>query len=133
MKFRTTRSPATSPRTIAGIGPAQIISASVPARSPPIGPERLQNVADYRIYSDRIHASASPVATTEPLSNEMKRAEQIALSLRTRWGVPAAWLEPWPAERAEFMELELLRAEADHFFLTEKGKLLADTVAAAFV
>ena len=75
-----------------------------------IGPERMQNVADYRIYSDRIHAGESALATTEPLTAEMKRAEQIALSLRTRWGVPADWLEPWPAERAEFIELELLRA-----------------------
>jgi oxygen-independent coproporphyrinogen-3 oxidase len=98
-----------------------------------VGAERWQNVADYRIYSDRVHAGVSPVVSVEPLSAETKRAEQIALSLRTRNGVPAEWLAPWPSERAEFMELGLLRTERDRFVLTEKGKLLADSVAAAFV
>lgn len=107
-----------------GIGPSAFSTVSE---------ERWQNVADYRIYSDRILADKSAVISTEPLSPAMKRAEQIALSLRTRWGVPVEWLEPWPAERAEFIELEMLRADGDRFVLTEKGKLLADTVAAAFV
>lgn len=98
-----------------------------------IGAQRWQNVADYRVYSDRILADKSAVSSTEPLTSAMKRAEQIALSLRTRWGVPAEWLKPWPAERAEFIELEMLRKEGDRFLLTEKGKMLADTVAAAFV
>ncbi len=107
-----------------GIGPSAFST---------IGFERRQNIADYRIYSDRILVGESPVATVEPLTAEMKRAEQIALMLRTRWGVPAAWLTAWPAERAEFTALDLFRAEGDRFVLTEKGKLLADTVAAAFV
>jgi oxygen-independent coproporphyrinogen-3 oxidase len=98
-----------------------------------VGAERWQNVADYRIYSDRVLAGGSPVVSVEPLSAETKRAEQIALSLRTRDGVPADWLVPWPAERAEFIELGLLRAERGRFVLTAKGKLLADSVAAAFV
>ncbi|MFN2508605.1 MAG: radical SAM family heme chaperone HemW [Chthoniobacterales bacterium] len=98
-----------------------------------IGGERWQNVPDYRTYDDRVLAGRSPVASTEPLSAEMKRAEQIALSLRTRWGVPAEWLAPWPAERAEFIELGLLRPREERLVLTHKGKLLADSVAAAFV
>jgi coproporphyrinogen III oxidase-like Fe-S oxidoreductase len=36
-------------------------------------------------------------------------------------------------ERAEFIELGLLRADGDRYVLTPKGKLLADSVAAAFV
>ncbi|MEO5722404.1 MAG: radical SAM family heme chaperone HemW [Chthoniobacterales bacterium] len=107
-----------------GIGPSAFST---------LGPERWQNIADYRIYSDRVLAGESPIASIEPLSAAMKRAEQIALSLRTRWGVSAIWLEPWPAERAEFIDLEMLRPEGDHFVLTAKGKMLADTVAAAFV
>ncbi|MGI8438457.1 MAG: radical SAM family heme chaperone HemW, partial [Chthoniobacterales bacterium] len=54
-----------------------------------VGDSRWQNVADYRAYSDRILADNSAVASTEPLSSETKRVEQIALGLRTRWGVPA--------------------------------------------
>ncbi|MEP6822908.1 MAG: radical SAM family heme chaperone HemW [Chthoniobacterales bacterium] len=107
-----------------GIGPSAFST---------VGAKRTQNVADYRIYSDRILASESAVISTEPLSPAMKRAEQIALSLRTRWGVPANWLEQWPVERAEFMELGLLRSANDRFILTTKGKMLADTVAAAFI
>jgi oxygen-independent coproporphyrinogen-3 oxidase len=98
-----------------------------------VGAERWQNVADYRVYSDRVLAGVSPVISVEPLSAQTKRAEQIALSLRTRDGVPADWLAPWPAERSEFIELGLLHAECDRFVLTAKGKLLADSVAAAFV
>jgi oxygen-independent coproporphyrinogen-3 oxidase len=75
----------------------------------------------------------SAVISTEPLAPATKRAEQIALSLRTRWGVPAGWLEPWPRERAEFLELGLLQEREDRFLLTAKGRLLADSVAAAFV
>jgi oxygen-independent coproporphyrinogen III oxidase len=107
-----------------GIGPSAFST---------VGAQRWQNVADYRVYSDRILTDKSAVISTEPLSPATKRAEQIALALRTRWGVPAEWLEPWPAERAEFIDLEMLRAAEDRFVLTQKGKLLADTVAAAFV
>lgn len=107
-----------------GIGPSAFST---------VGAERWQNAADYRVYSDRILASESAVISTEPLSTAMKRAEQIALSLRTRWGVPAHWLEQWPAERAEFVELGLLKSANDRFILTPKGKMLADTVAAAFI
>lgn len=97
-----------------------------------VGLQRSQNVADYRIYSDRIHAGESAEQSVEPLTPAMKRTEQIALGLRTREGVPAEWLAPWPKERDEFLALRLLQ-EADHrFVLTSKGKLLADTVAAAF-
>jgi oxygen-independent coproporphyrinogen-3 oxidase len=98
-----------------------------------VGAERWQNVADYRIYSDRILGGTSAVTSTELLSDQTKRGEQIALSLRTRWGVPAEWLEGWTEECAEFIALGLMRADGERFVLTEKGKLLTDTVSAAFV
>ena len=98
-----------------------------------VGSKRWQNVADYRIYSDRIGSGNSAVISTEPLPPATKRAEQIALSLRTRWGVPVGWMEPWPRECAEFTELGLLQESEGRFLLTAKGKLLADSVAEAFV
>ena len=107
-----------------GIGPSAFST---------VGEQRWQNIADYRIYSDRVLTGVSPIASVEPLSAEMKRGEQIALSLRTRDGVPADWLAPWAAERQEFIELGLLTASEDRFVLTPKGKLLADSVSAAFV
>jgi oxygen-independent coproporphyrinogen-3 oxidase len=98
-----------------------------------VGQQRWQNIADYRIYSDRVLSGVSPVGSVEPLSSAMKRGEQIALSLRTRDGVPGDWLARWAAERQEFIELGLLVAADDRFVLTPKGKLLADSVSAAFV
>jgi oxygen-independent coproporphyrinogen-3 oxidase len=95
--------------------------------------ERWQNVPDYRAYTDRVLAGGSPIQTREQLTVETKRAERIALSLRTRDGVPADCLAEWPSERREFLELGLLDDRGSHFVLTEKGKLLADSVAEAFV
>ena len=107
-----------------GIGPSAFST---------VGLERWQNVADYRAYADRVLGGASAVGSTEPLTPEMKRAEQIALSLRTRFGVPAEWLDCRPSERQEFIDLGLLEQRDRTFVLTAKGRLLADSVAAAFV
>lgn len=107
-----------------GIGPSAFST---------VGGERWQNVADYRAYNDRVLGETSPVATVEPLAAETKHAERIVMSLRTRAGVPQEWLDPWPAERQEFLALGLLRECDGRFLLTPKGKLLADSVAEAFV
>lgn len=98
-----------------------------------VGFQRLQNVPDYRIYSDRVLAGNSPIVSEETLTPGMKRGEAIALSLRTSTGIPAAWLDPWPDERTEFLSLDLIYETDGRVLLTEKGKLLADSVAEAFV
>lgn len=98
-----------------------------------IGLERYQNVTDYRGYSDLVLAGSSAVSSTEILTPQMKRGERIALSLRTPRGIPAAELAQWPEERREFEELGLLKEADGNFVLTRQGKLLADSVAAAFV
>lgn len=98
-----------------------------------VGFERWQNVCDYRAYSDRVLTGASAVASIELLTREMKRAEKIALSLRTGNGIPANELSQWPNEIREFVDLGLLREVGGHFVLTSRGKLLADSVAEAFV
>jgi oxygen-independent coproporphyrinogen-3 oxidase len=98
-----------------------------------IGDQRWQNVPDYRGYAERVLSNQSPVGSTENLTREMKRAERIALSLRTREGVSAALLEPFPNATREFTALGLLRQSNGNFILTPRGKLLADSVAEAFV
>jgi oxygen-independent coproporphyrinogen III oxidase len=98
-----------------------------------VGMRRWQNLADYRAYADRIFLKQSPVAATENLTTEMKRAERIALSLRTRDGISAMDLQRFPQERDEFTALGLLRESNGKFVLTRKGKFLADSVAEAFV
>ena len=107
-----------------GIGPSAFSTVAL---------TRWQNVCDYRAYTDRILAGSSPISSTEVLTPEMKRAEKIALSLRTGTGIPASELSLWPNESREFVHMGLLREVDDHFVLTPRGKLLADSVAEAFV
>jgi oxygen-independent coproporphyrinogen-3 oxidase len=107
-----------------GIGPSAFST---------IGLERYQNVSDYREYADRVLAGSSPISSTEALTPQMKRAERIALSLRTGNGIASAELDPWPDERREFEDLGLLREANGNLVLTRQGKLLADSVAEAFI
>jgi oxygen-independent coproporphyrinogen-3 oxidase len=95
--------------------------------------KRWRNIADYRGYSDGLFGGKSVIDSTEILNYEMKRGEKVALSLRTNVGVPAAWLEPWPTERDEFLALGLLAELDSRLVLTRKGRMLADSVAEAFV
>jgi oxygen-independent coproporphyrinogen-3 oxidase len=107
-----------------GIGPSAFST---------IGLERYQNVSDYRRYSDLVLASGSPISSTEALTAKIKRGERIALSLRTVRGIPSVELNQWPNERREFEELGLLREVEGNCVLTQRGKLLADSVAEAFI
>ena len=107
-----------------GIGPSAFST---------VGLRRWQNLADYRAYADRILLGQSPVGSTENLTNQMKRGEKIALSLRMRDGVSAALLTPFQNETREFIALGLLRQSNGNFILTQEGKSLADSVAEAFV
>jgi oxygen-independent coproporphyrinogen-3 oxidase len=107
-----------------GIGPSAFST---------VGMQRWQNVCDYRAYSDRVLNGSSAVESTEPLTAEMKRTEQIALALRTREGISQQELRPWPNESRQFIDLGLLREANGNFILTPRGKLLADSVAAGFL
>lgn len=107
-----------------GIGPSAFST---------IGLQRSQNVPDYRVYSDRVHAGESLTSSEEALTPQIKRIESIALSLRTSNGIPSHWLDSWNDEREEFLSLGLIRQDDARVKLTERGKLLADSVAAAFV
>jgi len=98
-----------------------------------IGLRRWQNVPDYRAYLDRLFAGKSVVSSTEKLTLEIKRAEKIALSLRTQAGVSRTLLDTRPNERNEFLALGLLTESDGNLILTRKGKLLADSVAEVFV
>jgi oxygen-independent coproporphyrinogen-3 oxidase len=107
-----------------GIGPSAFST---------VGMRRWQNLTDYRAYAERVLSGLSAVGSTENLTNNMKRAERIALSLRTRDGVSAAELQRFPREASEFVALGLIQKSNGSFILTQKGKLIADSVAEAFV
>jgi oxygen-independent coproporphyrinogen-3 oxidase len=107
-----------------GIGPSAFST---------FGLRRWQNVCDYRAYADRVLAGSSPVESVEVLTPEMKQTERIALALRTRDGISVQELASWPNESRELIDLGLLRESSGNFVLTPRGKLLADSVAEAFI
>ena len=111
-------------RDYLGLGPSAVST---------IGLRRWQNISDYRLYADRVLAGESASTGDEVLTPAMKRAEAIALSLRTNRGIPAKWVEDRPDEVEEFVRLGLMRSKAEHYVLTRAGRFLADSVAEAFV
>ncbi len=99
-----------------------------------VGERRWSNVRDTAAYNDRVHAGVTAADFEEAVPQEMRRAEAIAFGLRTNRGVAAETLRPWDEQVAEFESLGLLRTTAaKRVLLTRRGRLLADTVAAAFV
>ena len=107
-----------------GLGPSAVST---------VGLRRWQNISDYRAYADRLLKGESVSTGDEILTPQMKRAESIALSLRTSQGVPAEWVEDRPNDVEEFVRLGLMLPEADRYVLTRAGRFLADSVAEAFV
>ena len=107
-----------------GIGPSAFST---------VGMQRWQNVCDYRSYVDRLLSDQSPRGFSENLTNEMKRTERIALSLRMREGIVASQLKNFAQQTSEFISLGLLRKSSGHLVLTREGKELADSVAEAFL
>jgi oxygen-independent coproporphyrinogen-3 oxidase len=113
-----------SGRDYLGFGPSAVST---------VGLRRWQNISDYRAYADRLLAGETASTGDEILSPQMKRAEAIALSLRTSTGVPAEWIALWPNEIDEFVSLGLMQQKAARYVLTSSGRLLADSVAEVFV
>lgn len=98
-----------------------------------IDEERIQNVADTALYSQKILSHQSAAGSREPLSHETQQRERIAFGLRMAEGVPSHWLEFRQESVDQFFELGLLESAGTRTRLTRKGRLLADSVAEAFV
>ncbi len=99
-----------------------------------VGEHRWANVRDTSAYIARLGADEDATDFREDVPPATRRAERIAFGLRTNRGVPSAMLKAWPEEVAEFAGLGLLQTTDEGIvLLTRKGRLLADTVAEAFV
>ena len=107
-----------------GIGPSAFST---------IGMTRWQNVSNFRQYSDAVVSGESAIGSIEQLTEEMKRAERVALSLRTDDGVAARLVDSISTKPGELIELGLLKRANDRFVLTRAGKSVADSVAAELV
>jgi oxygen-independent coproporphyrinogen-3 oxidase len=97
------------------------------------GTRRWQNIADTPEYTRRMLAGESVVTFEETLTPEKRTGEIVAFGLRTSSGVPSHLTEPWQGAVAEFVSLGLLERNKDRLRLTQRGRLLADSVAEAFV
>ena len=98
-----------------------------------VGNDRWANVRDTARYNDLVHAGEPAADFHEEVPAPMRGAESIAFGLRTNRGVAAGDLLPWREQMEEFEALGLLQTAGGRVLLTRKGRLLADTVAEAFV
>lgn len=97
------------------------------------GENRWQNIADAGEYSARIFNGRSVIDFSEPVPPATRLAETIAFGLRTNRGVALDLLTPWQSAVDEYLEAGFFRCEDQRIRLTRKGKLVADTLAEAFV
>jgi oxygen-independent coproporphyrinogen-3 oxidase len=98
-----------------------------------VGLRRWQNIPDTAEYMRRVCAGENISSFEEALTSEVRRGEIIAFGLRTEAGIAAAELRPWAAEVGEFRELGFVEERDNRVMLTRRGKLMADSVGAAFV
>ena len=107
-----------------GIGPSAFST---------VGTRRWQNAPDSALYTSRVAARTSPVSFQETVSEKTRAGETLAFGLRTHGGIPVQAAAPWESELVEMRELGLLETRDGRLRLTRRGKLMADSVAEAFV
>ncbi len=98
-----------------------------------VGARRWRNVPDSAAYIRGIGAGGRVVTFEESIGEKTRAGETLAFGLRTERGIPAQAAARWEAELAEMRALGLLEAREGRLRLTRRGKLLADSVAEAFV
>jgi oxygen-independent coproporphyrinogen-3 oxidase len=98
--------------------------------------ERFRNIANLNRYAQLLKKGASPIDFREKLPYPANIHELLAIRLRLKEGVDLKQF-PLPQETKETLEnlkkLNLLRQTQDQLFLTEKGMLFYDTVAAEII
>jgi oxygen-independent coproporphyrinogen-3 oxidase len=98
-----------------------------------VGPERWQNVCDTSKYLVQLQAGQMPRINREILTPEVRTAERLAFTLRTKWGVPAHELTAMEKELPALLEEGHLERCGQRIRLTKKGRLVADSVAELLV
>jgi oxygen-independent coproporphyrinogen-3 oxidase len=98
-----------------------------------VGSRRWKNTPDTSRYIEQIRSEIEPVAFEETLSDEIRRAEEIAFGLRTSMGVSESRIANWPQELSSLLSEGYLEMVEKRVRLTAKGKMVADSVAELFV
>ena len=98
-----------------------------------VGLRRWQALPDTAEYTRRILAGENVEHFVEELSPVTRAGEIAAFAVRTREGIAARDLAHWPGVMKEFEALGFLETRGDRVVLTRRGKMMADSVAEAFV
>lgn len=98
-----------------------------------VGFSRWENVRDTAGYTRAMLAGEPVTGFTETLSADVRAGEIAAFRIRMAEGIPAAEIAGWGGAMAEFEKLGLVTRSEGIVCLTRRGKLLADSVAEAFV
>jgi oxygen-independent coproporphyrinogen III oxidase len=98
-----------------------------------VGLQRWENIRDTATYTARILAGDNAAHFRETLSAEQRAGEIAAFRMRTAEGMHRSELSRWEKSIREFEALGILESSGSHLRLTRRGKLLADSVAEAFV
>ena len=98
-----------------------------------VGLRRWQNVPDSAAYMQRVLEGESATHFTEELTPSTRAGEIAAFAMRTRDGMATDALARWHTEMQKFHELGFLEDRGGRTILTRRGKLMADSVAEAFV
>jgi oxygen-independent coproporphyrinogen-3 oxidase len=103
------------------------------------GKERGFNIANNSNYISALKSETLPFAV-EPMTTEDLVNEYILTSLRTIWGTNINFLKArlgnsYLTDKANLLSQlqseQLMEIKSNHFLLTKKGKLLADSIAAS--
>jgi oxygen-independent coproporphyrinogen-3 oxidase len=95
-----------------------------------VGERRWQNVPDTAAYVRAVQAGVRPIRDEEALPPETREAEKIAFGLRMNAGIDPARLSERRGFVAGLREEGLLEDHGPRVRLTERGRLLADEIAA---
>ena len=92
---------------------------------------RYMNTADTAAYSAALAEGALPPGTSERLTPQDRRTEQLGLHLRTDEGLPPEWLSTADTPTISLLQEEglALHSPSGKLILTPRGMLLADEIA----
>ncbi len=94
---------------------------------------RWENVPDTVGYCDRVEMGGFGEGSVEELSADTLHRERVMFGLRTKLGVGRDDLERWREMVDRFEEDGFFEGNKDRVWLTRKGRMMADALAAEFV
>ncbi len=92
------------------------------------GRRRHANHDDQAAWLADLRAGRLPEASVDPLDPRARRLERVILGLRTREGVPVAWLPPGAVDMDRGRNEGLWTLDRDRLALTPRGFLHIDTL-----